>query len=150
MSTLVNDVLIEQSGVIPIREDAEGNVEVLLVTRSCGKGWTVPKGHVEADLSSEQSAAKEALEEAGVLGVVHPEPVGSFGFTKGGRERTVALFAMSVTCELDGWPEMGRRDRRWVPMHEARWMVHRHEMGQIIAELARRLELAIFPRLAAA
>lgn len=150
MESQAERVLIEQSGVIPVREDVEGYLEVLLVTRSQGPGWTIPKGHIEQDLHAAQSAAKEALEEAGVLGVVHPDPLGAFTYRKNGRHRRVALFAMHVTCVLDAWPEMATRTRQWVPIREARWLVHRHEMGQLIAQLAARLDQTALPTLVAA
>jgi len=150
MNTLKEQMMVEQSGVIPYREDAEGQIEVLLVSRSCGVGWTVPKGGIEPDLSSPRSAAKEAMEEAGVLGMVLGEPVDSFEYEKREQTRRVTLYPMVVTCMLDIWPEMSYRQRQWVPIHEARWLVHRHEMGQVIALLADRLLTAQLPSTLAA
>jgi 8-oxo-dGTP pyrophosphatase MutT (NUDIX family) len=54
-----------------------GNIEFLLVrTKGGGEKWTFPKGHLLPNEVDEPSlgAAREALEEAGVLGQVDPEP----------------------------------------------------------------------------
>lgn len=62
-------LVLRQSGALPYRIKA-GKVEVLLVTSTRHKHWIVPKGWIALGLSAAESAAKEALEEAGVCGQV--------------------------------------------------------------------------------
>ncbi len=108
----------EQSAVVPFRRTDKG-LEVLLITSISGKRWIVPKGIVEPDLSPAESAAKEALEEAGVLGVVGEEPIGQYEYDKWGGTCVVEVFPMEVQEVLDEWEEADARDRNWVSLEEA-------------------------------
>ncbi|PUB90441.1 MAG: hypothetical protein DBP01_07560, partial [gamma proteobacterium symbiont of Ctena orbiculata] len=77
----------KQSSVIPYRME-EGEVEILVVMSSKRKHWVLPKGISEPALSLQDSAAKEALEEAGVEGEVAEEPIGAYSYEKWGAECT--------------------------------------------------------------
>lgn len=71
-----------------------------------------------------RSAAREALEEAGVVGDVADVPVAEFSISKhpaGGEplEVRVQVFALAVASELQRWPEDGVRDRKWVLLAQA-------------------------------
>ena len=110
--------LIHQSGVVPYRV-RRARLEIAMVTASSGPHWTIPKGHVEAHLTPHDSAAKEAFEEAGLLGIVDPESVGSYTYDKRGRKRLVHVYILEVTRELQKWPEMSVRKRRWMSLAAA-------------------------------
>jgi 8-oxo-dGTP pyrophosphatase MutT (NUDIX family) len=130
-----NDV-IAQSGVIPYRIRA-GQMEIALVTASSGPHWTIPKGHIEPDLSPEDSAAKEAYEESGLLGSVHGRPLGSYVYEKRGRWRRVEVFALEVEKELKRWPEMLLRKRQWMTVEEAAARVKSAELSGCIRNFRR-------------
>jgi len=66
-----------QSGVIPYRYQ-DGAVELLLVRSSIGKHWGIPKGWISPWMTSAQSAAKEAWEDAGVVGNIRIPAVGYY------------------------------------------------------------------------
>ncbi len=108
-----------QSSVIPYRIGSSG-VEILLITSSSGSHWVVPKGIQEPGMTAAESAAKEAEEEAGILGVVAPEPLGSYRYRKWKSDCEVAVFAMQVTDELQeaAWQESHRK-RQWCTVEEA-------------------------------
>ena len=125
----------QQSAAIPVRLRA-GVVEVLLVTSHSGKRWVVPKGIVEADLSPAESAAKEAWEEAGVLGRVRPEPVGSYQYQKWGGTCTVEVFVLDVESPADTWPEQELRQRRWFDVNEAAGTVREEGLAAMIRGLS--------------
>jgi 8-oxo-dGTP pyrophosphatase MutT (NUDIX family) len=55
--------------VIPYRI-RDGKIEVMLITSSTRKRWIIPKGMIEPDMTPQDSAAKEAWEEAGIIGQV--------------------------------------------------------------------------------
>src|SRR4051812_34947569 len=95
--------LIAQSGVIPYRI-RRGQMEIALVTAGGGPHWTIPKGHIEPDMSPEDSAAKEAFEESGLIGLVGNQRLGSYIYEKRGGLRQVDLYALAVTKELKRWP----------------------------------------------
>ena len=112
---------VVQSGVVPYRVRTDGHLQILLVTNSVG-GWIVPKGHLEDGMTPSESARKEALEEAGVVGDIDGnglDEMGRYGYEKGGRVFVVRLFAMRVTRVMNSWPEMHERERAWVSVDEA-------------------------------
>jgi 8-oxo-dGTP pyrophosphatase MutT (NUDIX family) len=110
--------MFKQSGVIPFRV-VDDTIEVVLITsRSSGK-WGIPKGIIERDLSPQDSAAKEAHEEAGVVGNVTDRVVAEYEYRKWGSTCKVQVFAMAVTTVLDEWDEQQVRSRKIVPLAEA-------------------------------
>ena len=65
-----------QFAALPWRRDAGGEVEVLLITSRETRRWVIPKGWPIKGMKSAKSAAREAFEEAGVLGKVAKTPIG--------------------------------------------------------------------------
>lgn len=114
--------IFNQSGVIPYRKKNK-TVEVLIITSRNGKKWIFPKGIIEPDLTSEESAAKEAYEEAGVEGKIYPQMVGAYTYSKWGEKCRVQLFLMKVKKILNKWPESSFRNRKWVTYEEAQELV---------------------------
>lgn len=103
-----------------------GRPRVMLVT-SRGKGrWIIPKGWPEKDLTPQACAAKEAYEEAGILGKIGDSPLGTYRYKKrlrsGGRTTfTVETYLLEVERQLADWPEKGQRVTRWMaPARAAR------------------------------
>lgn len=91
---------------------------------STGTGrWIIPKGHIEPGLTARESAEAEALEEAGIVGTMHPKSIGSYVYTKrperGGDRCRVRVFAMEVTRLLEDYPEAPLRKRRWMTIEKA-------------------------------
>jgi hypothetical protein len=72
-----DDPLLE-SGVLAFRREENGDQQVLLISRKRSKKWGIPKGKCVPSLNFPENAAKEAFEEAGVLGYVSPFSVGVF------------------------------------------------------------------------
>ena len=93
--------------------------EVCLVTSSNGKRWVVPKGLIDPGHTAGEAALQEAWEEAGLVGLLSPEPVGSYLYTKWGGTCHVTVFLMQVTEVAEEWPEQSVRQRRWVRAAEA-------------------------------
>lgn len=61
-----------RSGTVPYLVEDDGTVRVMLVTPSGGGAWMLPKGNIEKNMTTYESAAKEAFEEAGVVGTCDP------------------------------------------------------------------------------
>lgn len=112
MTASHTQVIIEQSGVIPCRV-RRGRVEIAMVTTSDGDRWTIPKGHIEDGMSPQDSAVKECIEEAGLIGTVLPRQVCMYSYDKRGLTRQVRVFLLLVERELTRWPEKHRRRRKW-------------------------------------
>jgi 8-oxo-dGTP pyrophosphatase MutT (NUDIX family) len=100
---------IHQAAAIPIR-----NGRVCLVTSRGGKRWVIPKGCLEPGKTAGQIALQEAWEEAGLLGVLQRQPVGSYMYEKLGNAYHVTVFLMEVTESKSEWPECLERQRLWL------------------------------------
>lgn len=128
-----------QSSVIPFRI-TENGVEILIVRSSQNKHWVIPKGIADPGLSLQESAAKEAWEEAGVEGRVLDEAIGSYQYAKWGAICTVTVYPMEVSRQLpqDEWEEH-HRGREWVPAKKAANSLKQAELAPLVLALEERL-----------
>ena len=122
-----------QSGVIPYRV-RKGELEILLITSRKKRRWIIPKGIIEPDYSARNSAAKEALEEAGVKGSVQSKPLGIYRHRKWGRTCTVKVYPMRVTRIYKVWDEADR-DRAWVSLKKALKLISNDGLRQVMKKL---------------
>jgi 8-oxo-dGTP pyrophosphatase MutT (NUDIX family) len=114
----------------------------MLVTSRETRRWIIPKGWPQKGKMPHRSAAREAFEEAGVVGAVGSRPVGSFAYKKRFKDgRVVAcevqVFPLKVKRQRKQWPERRQRDVKWVSVQEAAKTVQEPELGAIIRRLAR-------------
>jgi 8-oxo-dGTP pyrophosphatase MutT (NUDIX family) len=98
-----------QAAVIAVHE---GRV-CLITSRRCRR-WVIPKGHLETGKTAGEIALQEAWEEAGITGVIHRQPVGTYLYEKSGGRYRVTVFVMMVTEISSDWPEKDERTRRWL------------------------------------
>lgn len=124
-------IFFKQSGVIPYRIK-DGKIQVLLITSSTGKRWVIPKGTIEPFMTPQDSAAKEAWEEAGIVGIVVPNLMGTYEYQKLGATWQVEVFLMQVETVLEDWPEAKVRQRQWVSVKQAVKRVQEPELKRIL------------------
>ena len=122
-----------QSGVVPYRV-RKGKLEVFLITSRSNRRWIIPKGIIEHDYSARNSAAKEALEEAGVRGRVGSKLLGVYRSRKWGRSCTVKVFPMQVSRVYKEWDEDDRK-RQWVPLKKALKLVGNDGLKRVMQKL---------------
>ena len=81
----------------------------------------LPKGGWEVDETLEAAAARETLEEAGVIGDLEGAKRGPYTFSsnKGAGPCKAYMYIMKVKEELDEWPEQQERRRSWYSIDEA-------------------------------
>ena len=129
-----------QSSVIPYRI-RDGQPEILAVMSHKHKHWVLPKGISEPGASLQDTAAREALEEAGIEGEVAEQSLGSYTYKKWGAACTVEVFAMEVTRMIDetSWEE-SHRGREWMTPKQAVKRVHQSALKPMILALAKQLE----------
>ncbi len=116
-----------QSGVVPVLQG-----RIVLITARKSKRWIIPKGIVEKDMAPHDSAAKEAFEEAGVVGSVRKKELGRYRYPKWGGTCTVRVYPLYVEKVLDKWEEMHMRKRKIVSLDEAVKMVDHQELAGIL------------------
>ena len=117
----------DQAAVVPVRDGLVG-----LITSSNGKRWVVPKGQIDPGHTAREAASIEAWEEAGWLGFLENDPIGSYTYRKEGRERNVLVFLMTVTDERDQWPEASFRCREWLAVQEAVARIEEPGLRQLV------------------
>lgn len=125
-----------QAAAVPYRYRRD-RLEVALINSSTGKRWIVPKGTVEEGESPAECALREAVEEAGVLGLLTDEALGRYRYTKHDLPHRVSVFGLRVTEVLERWPEDGLRTRVWVRPREALRRLEQPALQSIVARLLR-------------
>ena len=83
-------------------------------------------------MSPVQSAEKEALEEAGVVGKTSTSLLNEYDYTKWGGVCNVKVFPLAVTEILDDWDEKGMRERVIIDIDEAIEKVKPEQKNSII------------------
>ena len=84
---------------------------MLVTSRETGR-WIIPKGWPKKRKTPYASAAREALEEAGVVGKVGKDPIGSYSYKKRLKNGAVVacdvqVFPLKVKRQQTSWPERG-------------------------------------------
>jgi 8-oxo-dGTP pyrophosphatase MutT (NUDIX family) len=106
-----------QFAVLPWHIATNGRREVMLLTsRETGR-WVIPKGWPIKGLKPREVAAREAYEEAGLVGSINGKrPFGIYHYEKqlpeGGLLCAVLVFLFQVDQQLDDWPEKDQRETR--------------------------------------
>lgn len=93
-------------------------VQVLLISSRDTGRWIIPKGWPINGLPPHETALREAWEEAGVKGEVHPLCLGLFPYEKVlAPDRAipciVSVYAVQVVRLRDRFPERKQRNRKW-------------------------------------
>jgi 8-oxo-dGTP pyrophosphatase MutT (NUDIX family) len=115
-------------------------VQVLLITSRGTRRWVIPKGWPMKGLKPQDVAALEAAEEAGLIGEIEPEPIGSYHYQKLlKRERAAAVqvivFPLLVAGVAEAWKEQGQRHAEWFRYQRAAARVAEPALGRLIRDL---------------
>ena len=129
-----------QSAIIPYRIE-QGRLQILVVRSSQKKHWVVPKGIADPGRTLQESAAKEAFEEAGVEGEVEQQAIGAYRYAKWGATCTVSVYPLRVSRMLSDheWEE-SHRGRRWVSPEIAATMLKQQELAELVTLFSRQFE----------
>jgi 8-oxo-dGTP pyrophosphatase MutT (NUDIX family) len=126
-----------QSAAIPYRINEADEILVLLVRSRTRRRWILPKGKIGLRMLASRSAEREAFEEAGVIGRIGKEPIGTYRQENGsnipvGESLLVQAFPLLVIDELPVWQEMHQRERSWFTIKEALRSVRDPEIKRIL------------------
>jgi 8-oxo-dGTP pyrophosphatase MutT (NUDIX family) len=136
----------KQFGALPYRFTTSGSLELLLVTTRQTRRWTIPKGWPVKKLKPRESAAREAYEEAGVLGTTDEKSIGWFTYDKmldaEGRSVSckVSVYPLRVEAQLETWPESHERQSVWFDPHSAASAVTEVGLRHLIKLLVDRID----------
>lgn len=130
---------LQQVGVLPFVETADG-IEVLLVTTRRRKRWVLPKGWPKYQKPLPRAAAEEAAEEAGVVGLIHAKPIGTYRYRKEMKAGyqvgcCVFIYPMLVTEQRLDWVERRQRQTGWYALDEAAALIEEPKLANLIKKL---------------
>jgi len=130
-----------QSAALPYIWGPAG-VEVALITSKERKRWIVPKGWPEKGQAPPATAAMEAIEEAGISGVVSKEPIGSFTYDKQldkGYSVPCRVYVYPLlACEQRlAWKEQKQRRILWLPLKEAAGLADDRGLAALLTRLCK-------------
>ena len=97
---------------------SDGKIQVLLITSRRTQRWILPKGWPENGMTPGESAANEAMEEAGVTGKINARPLGVYYYEKtveNGENYPciVTIYALKVKKKWVDYQEKSERRRKW-------------------------------------
>jgi 8-oxo-dGTP pyrophosphatase MutT (NUDIX family) len=107
----------------------------MLITSRRRARWIIPKGVIDPGSSPEESALKEAYEEAGIRGEAISGQLGEYEYDKWGGACRVKVYLMRVLNVLDAWPESGARQRLWLSVESASKAVKEQRLKELIVSV---------------
>jgi 8-oxo-dGTP pyrophosphatase MutT (NUDIX family) len=137
MRRITGDETGLQFAALPFRIE-RSSLQILLITSRETRRWIIPKGWPIRGLKPREVAAREALEEAGLIGkIVGKRSIGSYHYSKRLQEDRevlcrVKVFLLAVDRQLDVWPEMQQREWRWMEPAKAVQMVDEGGLSEIL------------------
>jgi 8-oxo-dGTP pyrophosphatase MutT (NUDIX family) len=145
MMAVGDSTILSQYGALPYLITEQEGIRILLVTTRGRRNWIIPKGWPIRNLTAAATAAREAYEEAGLVGaIVSDAPLGYFRYQKPGNPRRVTIFEVSVFLfaverQLRKWPEKSERETRWFAPEEAAALVAPLGLAEILRTAARQI-----------
>jgi 8-oxo-dGTP pyrophosphatase MutT (NUDIX family) len=128
--------VVLQFAALPFRI-ASGAVEILLITSRETQRWIIPKGWPIRGLRPRDVAAREAFEEAGLVGtIVGKRSIGSYHYTKRLPDNQeilcrVKVFLLSVDHQLDTWKEKEQRECEWMTPQKAARLIDDRGLAEL-------------------
>jgi 8-oxo-dGTP pyrophosphatase MutT (NUDIX family) len=127
-----------QYGALPFRRRVDtGRTEVMLVTSLRTGRWIIPKGWPMKQEAPHAASAREAREEAGVVGEVGTRAIGSYTYQKQLKQGAfvaceVHVFPLEVKRQQRTWPERSKRQVQWFSSADAAAAVQEPALSEII------------------
>ena len=128
----------DQAGAIPYRR-LGSRIQFCLISSIRNRRWIFPKGIIDPGETATETVLKEALEEAGVAGLIVGEPLGSYEHFKWGRTLRVIVALLEVTRVEDDWEEAALRERRWAEYDEASRLLSQKGLRNMLERARERL-----------
>lgn len=132
-----------QVGALPYRRKPDGSVMIMLITSRESRRWVIPKGWPMKGRKPYEAAAREAYEEAGLIGSIGKRPLGFYLYEKRLKSRDAVLcqvkvFPLEVRKQLKHWPEQHEREDHWFTPSDAAESVAEAGLAAIIRAASKR------------
>jgi 8-oxo-dGTP pyrophosphatase MutT (NUDIX family) len=118
----------------------DGDIRVCLITSRGTKRWIIPKGWPKPPHLPHQQAAREAEDEAGLVGEIAADAIGTYTYRKrlhffASAACRVSVFPLLVRAQRGQWLEQAERELTWVAVGTAAGMVQEPDLGELLAAL---------------
>ncbi|MEF2071500.1 NUDIX hydrolase, partial [Consotaella aegiceratis] len=131
-----------QIAALPYRVADCGAIEILVMTSRETQRFILPKGWPIKGLSPSDAAAREAFEEAGLVGKARRKPFGRYRYWKRFKASfglvDVDVYPLEVRKQRKKWPEKGERHMRWLSFDDAALLVDEPELETLLLEFGRK------------
>ena len=132
-----------QYAALPYRRSGDSRTQVMLVTSRESGRWVIPKGWPKKRKTPYATAACEALEEAGVVGKVGRDSIGSYSYKKRLKSGAVVacevrVFPLEVKRQQKKWLEKAEREFHWFSSTGAAKAVQEPALSDIIRSFSKR------------
>jgi 8-oxo-dGTP pyrophosphatase MutT (NUDIX family) len=124
-----------QFGALPFHFGKAGGPHIYLVTSRGSGRWIIPKGNPIRGLDPHKVAAREAMEEAGLVGRIHRQCIGTFKLSRGRRAGSVChvdVYPLKVDRQLRSWAEADQRSVTRCDLHTALSLVSSPSLSDLI------------------
>jgi 8-oxo-dGTP pyrophosphatase MutT (NUDIX family) len=129
-----------QVAALPFRVSSAHELEILIITSRATARFIIPKGWPMKRLRDPDAAAREAYEEAGVMGQVQRQPIGTYPAWKRHKQAfefvEVDVFPLQVLDQYEDWPEKGRRQMAWLSPEDAALLIDEPGLAGLIRDFA--------------
>lgn len=133
--------LRQQVAALPFRVSEAKSIEVLLITSRDTGRFIIPKGWRKKGQKAPDAAAREAYEEAGVIGKMARKPAGNYTYWKRGDGSfellRVLVYPLEVKEHRPSWPEQGQRRMAWLSTEDAALLVDEPVLASLIRAAGR-------------
>ena len=141
-----------QYAALPYRLEGR-RLEVLLITSRETRRWVLPKGWPMKGRRPHEAAAREASEEAGIVGEIDPAPLGSYRYLKAMKDGVsipvqVIVFPLKVSYQAEHWKEQGERQLHWFPIQRAVALVAEPDLKKLIRQFGQANATGLLPTVA--
>ena len=133
----------KQIAALPMRWKKDGPFQVLMVTSRETKRWIMPKGWTMDGHKPWAAAEIEALEEAGAVGYIGEEVIGTYTYRKKLADGSflkceVDVYPMVVEQLKRNWKERDQRKRRWFSAKGAAKRVSEPKLEKLLKSLIKK------------
>jgi ADP-ribose pyrophosphatase YjhB (NUDIX family) len=131
---------VRQFGALPFHFKS-GRPHIYLVTSRGSGRWIIPKGNPIRGLDPHKVAAREALEEAGLVGWIHRKCIGTFKHSRNRRAGSVCrvdVYPLEVDRQLRSWAEADQRSVAQCDLQTALSLVTSSSLSNLIKRIVER------------
>ena len=129
-----------QACAVPFRIRG-GRAEFCLIASTGDSRWSFPRGDVLSSEAQEESAIRQASEQAGLKCCIEqPQPLGQFPASKVDDAEEITAFLLRVELEHDEWSESAGWRRKWCYAEEAKVRIRRKPLRRLVDLAVRHMQ----------